>query len=858
VHSYRPLLDGWTLDGPPLDAPVPATVPGCVHTDLLAAGLIDDPYLDGNEARLGWIGRTAWTYRTAFDWTVDAAPRVDLVCAGLDTVATVSVNGVEVGRTANMHRSYRFDVLRLLVTGRNRLMVQFGSAYDYALAVRDAVGERPNAYPEPFQYIRKMACNFGWDWGPTLVTAGIWQPIGLHAWDVARLREVRPLVTVDGGTGRVEVDAEIERATEVPLVLTATVAGRSASTVVPPEHSSARLALTVPEPALWWPIGLGEPALHELAVTLTADQSTMAASGRSGDWSEPPGAARGSDRSEQSAVKRPELEGTVDSWRRRIGFRDLRLETTGGAFTFIVNGVPVFVRGANWVPDDAFPTRVDRSRYAARLVQARDAGVNYLRVWGGGRYESDDFYDLADELGLLAGQDFLFACAAYPEEEPLAAEVAAEAHEQVVRLAPHPSLVLWNGNNENHWGWHDWDWQEPLAGRSWGEGYYEETLPAIVAALDPTRPYRPGSPYSGPGLHPNDPDHGTTHVWDVWNTHDYTHYASYRPRFVAEFGFQGPPAYATLRRAVSDEPLTPDSPGVGAHQKATGGNAKLLRGLAGHLPVPSTFDDWHWATQLNQARAVRFGVEHFRSLKPLCMGTIVWQLNDCWPVISWSAIDGDGRRKPLWYALRRAYTERLLTFQPRDGGLALVAVNDSARPWRERFTATRHDLYGTALAAATIAVDLAPGATATTLLPEEVATPADPTREMVRAGQALWFFVEDVELAYPVPEYTVDVAGPRVTVTAASFLRDVTVFADRLDPAATVDEALVTLLPGERGTFTVDGVATVDPAAFTGPPVLRCVNDLVVPPAVRSAGRYPPPPGSPPHPGRTTRHTDGP
>lgn len=801
MHSYRPLHDGWTLapaagtEPPALPGlgPVPATVPGCVHTDLLAAGLIDDPYLDDNEARLGWIGRADWEYRTSFDWTADGSRRVDLACDGLDTIATVSVNGVEVGRTANMHRSYRFHVGRLLVDGANLLAVRFDSAYGYAEAVRDALGERPNAYPEPFQYIRKMACNFGWDWGPTLVTAGIWQPIGLHSWQVARLREVRPLVTVDGGVGRIEVYAEIERASDRPLTLAASVAGQLASTVVPPGAGSARVALTVARPALWWPRGLGEPARYDLAVTLATPDGSI-----------------------------------VDRWQRRIGFRDVRLDTTDGAFTFVVNGVPVFVRGVNWIPDDAFPTRVDRARYAARLRQACAAGVNYVRVWGGGRYESEDFYDLADELGLLVGQDFLFACAAYPEEEPLATEVAAEAREHVVRLAPHPSLVLWTGNNENIWGWHDWGWQAPLAGRSWGLGYYLDVLPAIVAGLDPTRPYWPGSPYSGSlDVHPNDPDHGTTHVWDVWNSHDYPHYRSYRPRFVAEFGFQAPPAYATLRRAVSDEPLTPQSPGVLHHQKAAGGNAKLLRGLTGHLPAPATFDDWHYATQLNQARAVRLGVEHFRSLKPRCMGTIVWQLNDCWPVTSWSAVDGDGRRKPLWYALRRAYAGRLLTIQPRDGGLALVAVNDSAQPWQERLDAVRLDLSGAPLGAAAVTLEVAAGGVATVPLPPEVASPGDPTRELIRAGHALWFFVEDVELAYPAPEYTVDVDGPRVSVTAGVFLRDVALFPDRLDAAATVDDALVTLMPGETVTFTLGGPARLDPAALAGPPVLRCVNDLM-------------------------------
>ncbi|MFF5232507.1 glycoside hydrolase family 2 protein [Dactylosporangium sp. NPDC000521] len=845
----RPLHSGWTLRAPSIDGPVPATVPGCVHTDLLAAGLIPDPYLDANELDLAWIGRSSWVYSTTFDAVAGgdqadavaggdqgnavaggdqgnavaggdqgnaadaadaaAADRVDLVADGLDTVATVTLNGVRLGRTANMHRGYRFDVRSLLRPTGNVLEVHFDSAYEYALGVRDALGARPNAYDEPFQYIRKMASNFGWDWGPTLVTAGIWQPIGLASWSVARLDSVRPVVSVDGADGVVDVHVTVERAAGDPLTVTATVAGVTASAEVPAGATEASVRVRVPDVRLWWPRGYGDPSLYDLSVTLSAGPDPL------------------------------------DAWQRRIGFRTVVLDTAadadGTAFTLVVNGVPVFVRGVNWIPDDAFVTRVDRARYEARFTQAVDAGVNYLRVWGGGRYESEDFYELADSLGLLVGQDFLFACAAYPEEEPLASEVAAEAREQVVRLMPHPSLVMWVGNNENIWGWHDWDWQAALEGRTWGAGYYLDVLPGIVHALDPSRPYWPGSPYSGDsGVHPNDPAHGTTHIWDVWNTHDYRHYGTYRPRFVAEFGFQAPPTYATLRRAVSDDPLTPSSPGVLHHQKAADGNGKLARGLAGHFPVPADlpfpdFADWHWATQLNQARAITFGIEHFRSLRPLCMGTILWQLNDNWPVTSWSAVDGDGRRKPLWFALRRVYADRLLTFQPRDGAPALVAVNDSALPWQAQLDVQRVSFAGDIIAKTTVTLDVPAHGSVTLPLPADVATPDSPSAELITADRAVWFFAEDVDLAYPAA--AVDVAvrpfdgGADVEITARTLVRDLTLFADRLSPAATVDDQLVTLLPGASVTLRVTGpdLPAPDDPAWRTAPVLRTANDLVTP-----------------------------
>src|SRR5690606_22667244 len=660
----------------------------------------------------------------------------DLVCAGLDTVAEVTLNGVRVGATANQHRSYRFPVRHLLREGENTLTVTFSSALEYAEERQAVLGHRPGAYHSPYAFIRKMACNFGWDWGPDLVTAGIWRPIGLESWSGARLAAVRPLADA---SGRVDVHVTVERATEAPLTLTAEVAGVSAEVRLAAGQRTAVVPLTVPEPRLWWPRGYGEPHRYDLTVRL----------GNS-------------------------------SWTGKIGFRTVELERE--EFRLTVNGTPVFVRGVNWIPDDCFPSRITRDRLAGRFGQAIDAGVNLLRVWGGGLYESEDFYDLADELGLMVWQDFPFACAAYPEEEPFRTEVEAEAREQVTRLSAHPSLMLWCGNNENLEGYADWGWQDKLEGRSWGAAFYRELLPSIVAELDPARPYIPGSPFSAdPADPPQDPSTGTIHIWDVWNRKDYSHYAAYTPRFVAEFGFQGPPAYATLRRAVSGD-LAADAPLVLHHQKAIDGHGKLMRGLGDHLPAPATFDDWHYLTQLNQARALTFGIERFRALMPHCMGTILWQLNDCWPVISWSAVDGDGRRKPLWYALRRLYADRLLTVQ----GSSVAVVNDSGAAWRGSMQVTRLGLDGEPLAKEVLEVTAEPRSVARVPLPGAVATPDDPAREllMVRLGdeRTLTFFAEDPAVAFPSASWDARVdrvtGGYRVTVTARTLLRDLALFPD--------------------------------------------------------------------------------
>ncbi|MFF3499819.1 glycoside hydrolase family 2 protein [Streptomyces sp. NPDC003247] len=779
-----PLTDGWILRHG-RDA-LPAVVPGCVHTDLLAAGVIPDPFLGRNETALGWVGRREWTYETRLPEAGAGHEQTDLVFDGLDTAAEILVDGQVLGRVRNMHRSYRFDV-----TGASgTLAVRFRSAYAEAEAVRGRVGERPAAYAEPYQYIRKMACSFGWDWGPTLVTAGIWRPVRLERWSTARIARVRPLVTVEGGVGVVELRVDVERTrVEAALTLEARVAGRRVRAEVAGTAGAVRVE--VPGAELWWPRGYGGQPLYEVELTLHH------------------GAA------------------PLDAWRRRVGFRTVELDTSadahGTGFTLVVNGERLFARGVNWIPDDVFPSRVTRERYRERLGQAAGAGVDLVRVWGGGIYESEDFYDACDELGLLVWQDFPFACAAYPEEQPLRGEVEAEARENVVRLMPHPSLVLWNGNNENLWGFRDWQWEERLGGASWGEGYYLGLLPRVVAELDPTRPYTAGSPWSGSWRHhPNDPAHGTHHSWEVWNREDWADYRLTVPRFVAEFGWQAPPAYATLRRALPGEELAAGSPGMLHHQKAEDGNGKLERGLARHFAVPpGDFDRWHYLTQVNQARAVAAGIEHWRAHWPVCAGTVVWQLNDCWPVTSWAAIDGDGREKPLYHELRRVYADRLLTVRRRSGGLLLAVVNQAAGRWTGTVSLRRMSVEGEVLATADAAFAAEPRTVAGVEVPAEL-EPAGAKEFLVadvpgadggEGLRAVHFPVPDREIPYPRPEFEVAVVPGGVEVSARTLVRDLLLQADRLAPGARAGRGLVTLLPGERVTIGVTGWETPDAGA---------------------------------------------
>ncbi|MGH3736800.1 MAG: glycoside hydrolase family 2 protein [Micromonosporaceae bacterium] len=816
----HPIDQAWTVvavDGAApaeiVAARIPATVPGCVHTDLLAAGLIPDPYLDENEAALAWIGRTSWRYTTTLVADpVQPGERAELVFTGLDTVCEVSLNGHHLGSPRNQHRTHTYDVTDQLVAGDNDLAVEFAAQLDAAERMSVEQVPRVSFRVRPFNAVRKMACNFGWDWGPDLVTAGIWRPVYLRRWRTARLDQVRALVTVDGGTGHVEVHADVVADTDADGVRVRVRVGAAAaaSVTTAPGHDAAvstagttTVRLDVPEVERWWPHGYGDQPLYPLEVTLVAADGTE-----------------------------------LDRYQRRIGFRSVRMDTTpdadGTPLVIVVNDQPILVKGANWIPDDTFPHRIDRDRYRSAVTDAVDARMNLLRVWGGGIYESEDFYDACDELGILVWQDFLFSAAAYAEEPPLRDEVVAEAREAVARLTPHPSLAVWNGNNENFLGHQDRGWTEQLGDLTWGRGYYLELLPEIVAELDPTRPYSPGSPWSfDTARHPNDPAHGSMHLWDVWNQRDYTAYRDYVPRFVAEFGYQGPPAWSTLTRAVHDDPLTPTSPGMRSHQKAADGNGKLTRGLVPHLDLPTDFDDWHWAMSLQQARAVAFGIEHLRSWYPVCSGAVVWQLNDCWPVTSWAAVDGDGRRKPLWYALRRVYADRLVTIQPRDTGLVVAACNDSAEPWTADVVLTRLTLSGAVLAWDTVGVDVSARGTAIVPLPVSM-TPDDTAGQVVVADvdgiRAMWFEAadRDLRLVDGWQETAVEPTGDgyAVHVVADGLQRDVCLLVDKLDPAATVDDMLVTLLPGERHTFHVRTAAELDPAELVSRRVLRSVNQL--------------------------------
>ncbi|PPB49285.1 beta-mannosidase [Arthrobacter pityocampae] len=809
-------------------AAIPATVPGQVHTDLLAAGLLEDPDIGLREADQMWIGHSQWTYSRTFIWDGTSGERTDLVADGLDTFATVRLNGHEVAVTADQHIGYRWDVASLLVAGENLLEITFGSAWDAAHACEVQLGgELPRPYDEPYPYVRKSACNFGWDWGPHYVTAGIWQPIRLESWSHGRIASIRPDTTIDGTTAILSVSVGIERLSASPdltltAVLTAPDGSEAARATVPAGQDDVVLALEVTEPELWWPVGLGAQPLYDLSVVLHGD-------GRA-----------------------------LSTGSRRIGLRTVTVEeepdAIGTTWAFVVNGRRVRVRGYNWIPDDPFIAEVTEERLGQRLDQAVDGGANLLRVWGGGYFSTEEFMAGCDERGLMVWHDFLFACAAYDESDAMIEAVTTEAEQAVARLSSHPSLVIWCGGNECVWGMYDWGWPEILAGRPYGAAFYTEVLPGVLERLDPTRPYVPNSPWAGSlGKHPNDRDSGPVHIWEVWNTVDYVHYRDVDPPFVSEMGWCAPPAWSTLQRVVTDGELVPSNPQVAHHMRAADGMEKLARGLEPYFGEPRTAEDWHYLSQMVQARSQAAGAEWLRT-RERCAGVIIWQLNDCWPVLSWSAVDGDGIEKPVWYALRRSFADHLLAIVPVTAGgtddptgpdgLEVVLVNDAVSDWTADVVVRRLTLDGTEIARESLPLSAAADGTARAALPAGLAAVSDAEFLVADADglRSTWFFVPDAALAPVEPRFTAEVTADdgtvRVTVHARTVLRDLCVFADRLadllDVTASelaVDDMMLTVLPGETAVFTVsrrDGGpldATADLSAAGLFPVLRCIGD---------------------------------
>jgi beta-mannosidase len=655
-------------------------VPGDVHQALIEAGRIEDPFYDRNEDTCAWMEEREWWYRLSFE-SQEQPLRQDerflLVFHGLDTFVTIWLNGEVLGTHANMFREAVFDASHRWRTGRPNTL---------ALCFHPPLQQAENAPFEnwgrnPYRVtMRKAQFGYGWDWGPRLPTIGIWRPVELRRQRYATICGMHfSTLDLDMNSKKALVSAqvEVERFAgdqAVTLSLALLSPGTSAGATPVAQHTvtlqesgsqlSAKVSMEIEHPHLWWTHDLGEPALYALQASLSRDGDQLEQQQR------------------EVGIRTLELDQSVDTDEPGTRF-----------FRFVLNGVPIFARGADWIPAHSFVGALSVQQYEMLLRATQEAHMNMLRVWGGGIYEHDVFYELCDRLGILVWQDFMFACAMYPEDNrSFVDEVEAEARYQVRRLRTHACLALWCGNNENQWLHDRLYWEKPDSPVP-GSLYYHKLLPQIVRELDGKTPYWPGSPYGGNDY--NSMEDGDLHNWQVWHGNlprrfgelprvdqspggvSFLHYAEDMGRFISEFGMHASPVYETLRRNIPADQLYYHSPSMDHHNKDNPKNKgdNLMLTVTG---LPTNLQEYIDYSMIAQAEGLKFGIEHYRRRKPHCSGTLIWQLNDCWPVLSWSIIDYYGFGKAGYFYTRRAYAPLLASFKERhDGGVELWMTNDT-------------------------------------------------------------------------------------------------------------------------------------------------------------------------------------
>ncbi|MGY0195836.1 beta-mannosidase [Leptothrix sp. BB-4] len=802
LREVDPALDEAALHGS-ADGWLPARVPGTVYRDLIDAGRIPDPYEARHEADVQWVAERDWLWRLDFEVAADEARRRTTLCFdGLDTIAQVWLDGHLIARSDNMFVPLQVDVT--LAPGPHRLLLRCDSALRHGRMLQARLGTRPLWNGDSSRlYVRKAPYHYGWDWGPTVLTAGPWKPVRLLADDV-RIESLHSPVWLGEALDRARVD--------VVLGLSGTFDGIEVEhRLLDPQglevatHRSAAVAdhragLAIAAPQLWWPAGQGAQPLYTLTTRL--------------------------------------LHGEVELTRtqRRLGLRRIRLVQEpvagepGQSFFFEVNGRAFFCGGANWIPDDLLLERVTPERYRDRVQTAVDGGHTMLRVWGGGIYEDDAFYDACDELGVLVWQDFLFACGLYPAHDAYLASVEAEARAAITRLRHRASLAIWCGNNE------DYTLAESVGAHGPGSDtvrfdarrIYEQLLPTLCAELDPQRPYWPGSPYT-PGVdglqNSQDKTAGDRHSWEVWHQLmlPYQRYAEVGARFVSEFGLQSHPSLAVLHAAIPDESeRRPGSRTLQWHNKASSvvgadGHRRLAVYLADNLPPVTTLAAEVQATQFVQAEAMRHAYEAFRRRwqRPgarACGGALVWQLNDCWPVSSWAIVDSAGHRKPAWHVIRRALAPLACAVR-RDAvdpsGASAWAMSSLDQSVQAQARWTLQTLAGETLDQHEQIVDLPANASTELNVPERWRQGGD--RPLVAALSLSATGLQARALAWPEPHRWAPVEDPQLNIeTLAGGLLRVTaarpakgVWFDA--SGATFSDNFIDLLAGESREIRVDG-----------------------------------------------------
>jgi beta-mannosidase len=695
----------WQFRQTQTEAWLPAQVPGGVHTDLLTLGHIPDPFVGDNEKKVMWVAEQDWEYRRTF--TVDpsllAEEKVFLVCDGLDTLAEVMLNGQLLGKTENLFRRYEWEIKAQLQPGQNEIHIVFPSTVQYCaqrLAERPMMGV--DQAIEGSSYARKAPCHFGWDWGPMLPPIGIWQDIRLEGRSAARLDDVH--LRQFHADGKVTVTAAVTTEAWGDAPLTAELCltapdGTAFTTSAELVDGAGTLQVEIANPQLWWPNGYGEQPLYKVEISLAAGGQPC------------------------------------DSRDYKLGLRTIKLvqedDQWGKSFTFFVNGKPIFAKGSNWIPADSFLTRFPDESLEKLIADAAAAHQNMLRVWGGGLYEEERFYDLCDRYGILIWQDFIFACSIYPLDE---ADFMGNLHQEVIenvrRLRHRASLALWCGNNEMEWGWEGWGWsrpdyeddlnalvekvpflkqmlwamrREPLA--DWRElrdaydKFFHATLPEMVAQLDPDTDYWPSSPSSNiPFKNVNGQEMGDAHYWDVWHGRQpFTAYRTVYPRFMSEFGFQALPTLDTVKFYAEEADRNMTSYIMEHHQRGNHGNGLIIAQMTETFRMPKDFAALVYLSLVLQAEGIRYGVEHWRRHIERVSGILYWQLNDCWPVASWASIDYFGRWKALHYAAKRFFAPVMLSILDEPPKMGLYVTNDTHADWQGSLRWSLENLSGEVL-----------------------------------------------------------------------------------------------------------------------------------------------------------------
>lgn len=626
------LHSGWSLQIAGEMEKIPATVPGSVYNDLLTNGRMEDPFWRDNEMKALKIMEHDFIYTTAFtvEPSVRASEQILLHCDGLDTICELYLNDVLLGYADNQHRTWEFDVQDLLKDGENILKIIFYSPTRYIKEEQKKIIVDGSSHAMVgFPHIRKAHCMFGWDWGPRLPDAGIWRDIELLGINEARIDSV--YITQNHADGKVDLELEVEAD-----VLCEECGISYDVTLTAPDGTVSRYedspeSISVENPQLWWPNGYGEQPLYTVRVELKVENTV------------------------------------VDVWEKRIGLRTMTMhiekDEYGESFAHEVNGVQIFAMGGDYIPEDNIFSRITPKRTRKLLEQCAAANYNAVRVWGGGYYPDDWFYDACDELGLMVWQDMMFACAVYELTEEFEENIRQELIDNIKRLRHHASLGLWCGNNEMEMFVDQWEWVTTHKQKADYIKMYEYIFPNILKEYDPNTFYWPASPSSGGSFDcPNDPNRGDVHYWEVWHGNKpFSDYRNFYFRYASEFGFQSFPCEKTVEGFTLPEDRNIFSYVMEKHQRNDSANGKIMNYLYQTYRYPTDFGTLLYASQMLQAEAIKYGVEHWRRNRGRCMGAIYWQLNDCWPVASWASIDYFGRWKALHYYAKRFFAPLMLS-----------------------------------------------------------------------------------------------------------------------------------------------------------------------------------------------------